>query len=280
MRAKILVKRISTYIMVIALMIAVCVQYASAFSTIDLSSKGDISITEAFETKNKTYYLSEIEIKLWRVADVTSGARFKLTDEFKESEIKVHNLTSSQWQEAADGLLSYAQKQNISAEQIKTTGTDGTAAFGDLKPGLYLAAPSRTGLIHSGYNVKLEKAMLISVPYQIAVGGEWIYSVPVKAKNEVVFNPGIWPDPQPEPKPEPEPEPEPEEPDEPTNPGKDSDGLPPERNSDGLPSERDYSYPKTGDVLNVRGYMLALVLSSAGIIALIMASKKKEREER
>lgn len=277
MRAKILVKRISTYFMVIALMIAVCVQYASAFSTIDLSSKGDISITEAFETKNKTYYLSEIEIKLWRVADVTSGARFKLTDEFKASEIKVRNLTSSQWQEAADGLLSYAQNQEISAEQKKTTGTDGTAVFGDITPGLYLAAPSNTSLIHSGYYVKLEKAMLISVPYQTEGDGEWIYSVPVKAKNEVVINPGS------------EPEPEPEEPDEPTNPGedsdglppeKDSDGLPPERNSDGLPPEKDYSHPKTGDVLNAKGYMLALVLSSAGIIALIAAGKKKEREER
>ena len=280
MRAKILIKKAAVYIEVIALIITDSMQYAFGFSTIDPSAKGDISITEAFETKDKTYYLNGIEVKLWQAADVTSGARFYLTDDFKDSGIKVHNLTASQWKEAADNLLSYAVRNKIPAANTKTTGADGKVSFDSLKPGLYLVAPSETSLHLAGYSVTLEKAMLISVPYQTEKGGEWIYSVPVKAKNEAR---PYYHSQDPEPEPDPD---EPENPDEPVKPeepgNNNNGGMPPEKDSNGMPPKRDgveaNGLPKTGDTASLSGYMLILALSMAGLAAIFMTGKREENE--
>lgn len=182
--------RIIALISCVLMMTSVLAQYAYAFTPVD-TDRTDTSITikEAYSVQDSDYPLKDVELRLWRVASVTSGAKFVYRDEWKESAVPIENLTAAEWKDAADALLAFAEAEDAlkPAEMTGKTDADGKLTFDNLKVGLYLAAPVASSISSSHGLVNLERAMLISLPYKAAEadGSAWIYDVTAAPKNEL-----------------------------------------------------------------------------------------------
>lgn len=189
MKKKISIRYISSILLCTVLLMTAFTQYACAFTKIETNRRdAAIMIEETYAVKDKTIPLPEIEIRLWKVASVTEGARFVLLKDWKDSQIPVNGLTAEEWKNSAEALLAYANINGQEKQPDFTGKTDnnGKVTLTDLETGLYLASPAKTTVRVAGYVVNLEPAFLISVPYQASSDrdSECFYTVPVVPKNE------------------------------------------------------------------------------------------------
>lgn len=180
------VYRLEVLILCIALLITFFPQQAFASHGIQIDRNGSLTVNETYSIQNKVKNLADVELQVWRVARVTTGVKFVLTDGFAASGVSVNRLSGSEWQDAADALLAYAKAnaQDVgNAAKIKTDA-NGKASLSNLETGLYLVAPVQTSVRVSGYTVHLQKAFLVSLPYQASAESAWEYDVTVTPKNE------------------------------------------------------------------------------------------------
>ena len=161
-------------------------QQAFAVHVINTDATGSLTVHETYAVDNQVKNLKDVELEVWQVARVTAGAKFVLLDDWASSDIKINKLSTSGWQDAADALLAYAKAnaQDIGAATTIKTGENGLASLSNLKTGLYLVAPKQASVRVPGYVVNLQKAFLVSVPYQVSEDSEWNYDVTVTPKNE------------------------------------------------------------------------------------------------
>ncbi len=180
------VYRPEVLILCIALLITFFPRQAFASHGIQIDRKASLTVSETYSVKEEVKPLANVELEVWRVARVTTGVKFVLTDGFAASGVSVNRLSGSEWQDAADALLAYAKAnaQDVgNAAKIKTDA-NGKASLSNLETGLYLVAPVQTSVRVSGYTVHLQKAFLVSLPYQASAESAWEYDVTVTPKNE------------------------------------------------------------------------------------------------
>ena len=180
------VHRSTVLLLCIALLMMFFPQQAFASHGIQIDRNGSLTVNETYSVQNEVKNLADVELQVWRVARVTTGVKFVLTDGFATSGVSINRLSGSEWQDAADALLAYAKAntQDVGdAAKIKTDA-NGKASLSNLETGLYLVAPVQTSVRVSGYTVHLQRAFLVSLPYQVSQDSAWMYDVTVTPKNE------------------------------------------------------------------------------------------------
>ena len=132
---------------------------------------------------------SGIEVKLYRVAEVSEDFKYSLTQTFKASGLILDGIrTAGEWNVVRTTLETHILAYNILPEFTSVTNADGQAKFETLKTGMYLATVSQ---IEANDMYYLFDSALIAVP-GLGSDGCWQYQVSVNAKGEAL--PPIGPD--------------------------------------------------------------------------------------
>ncbi len=81
----------------------------------------------------------EVTVRGYRVADVAADGTYTLSGDFAGYPVNIYGITDqAEWKEVANTLASYAAVDELEPDlKAKTDGT-GTAAFAELKTGMYL----------------------------------------------------------------------------------------------------------------------------------------------
>lgn len=126
--------------------------------------------------------LSDVEVSIYHIADITEDAKFIIDDTYKDYPIDYKKLyDSTEWYVLADTLASYIKADNINATNTLLTNYEGNATLYDLSVGLYLGIAKRTWI---GNNTIETKPFLISIPTLDENTDTWEYDITVKTKTE------------------------------------------------------------------------------------------------
>lgn len=147
------------------------------FSIFGVQSEETGSLTIKYMRKDNSSGISGVEMSVFKVG-ITAGERYALTDDFAGSGADLNSLSSAESQyKAADTLFTYAIRNGISG-MTSVTDASGTAFFGGLVPGVYLAAQTKE---IKGY--KTISPYIVFIPESI-VGGTSVYNVLSNVKTE------------------------------------------------------------------------------------------------
>lgn len=82
---------------------------------------------------------SDLEIDIYRVAELHANGKYALVFPFFNYPIKIHGITSQQeWQETAQTIKSYVTAEHIGAYRSQKTDANGQVSFSGLETGLYM----------------------------------------------------------------------------------------------------------------------------------------------
>ena len=132
---------------------------------------------------------SGVQVKLYRIAEVTEDFKYTLTQQFEDSGLILDDIrTTGEWNVIRSTLEARVIAENIAPEFTSSTDKDGKASFSSLKTGMYLAIvgpAEQNGLI-----CQFDSA-LVALP-GLGQDGRWQYQVSVNAKGELL--PPVNPD--------------------------------------------------------------------------------------
>lgn len=173
----------------IALLLCLCMVLlpCTAFAASTADAKEPIS-PESVSSLAVKYSSSGIdfeglEVKLYKIADVSADFQYTLTPTFADSGLIVNGIqTAGEWKVIRTTLSSFILANSVAPESTLLTDEEGIALFSDLPTGLYLAV-SENGE-KDGYIYAFESA-LVSLP-SLNDSGFWEYDVAVNAKPEVI----------------------------------------------------------------------------------------------
>ena len=132
---------------------------------------------------------SDIQIKLYRIAEVSADCSYTLTQSFAASGVSLDGIrTAGEWNVIRSTLEAHILAYSVAPEFTSVTNKDGQASFGALKTGMYLATAIQAE--QDGLHYRFDSA-LIALP-GLGPDGRWQYQVSVKAKAEVL--PPVDPD--------------------------------------------------------------------------------------
>jgi hypothetical protein len=132
---------------------------------------------------------SGVEVKLYRIAEVSVDFKYTLTQPFEASGLILDGIqTAGEWNVVRSTLETHILAYNISPEFTMVTNEEGQASFGGLRTGMYLAIVSQVE--GQDLHCRFDSA-LIALP-GLGSDGRWQYQVSVYAKGEVL--PPIDPD--------------------------------------------------------------------------------------
>lgn len=132
---------------------------------------------------------SGIQVKLYRIAEVSADFRYTLAQSFAASGLILDGIrTAGEWNVVRSTLEAHILAYNIAPEFTSVTNEDGQASFESLKTGMYLAIVNQVE--QDDLHYRFDSA-LIALP-GIEQDGRWQYQVSVNAKGEVL--PPIDPD--------------------------------------------------------------------------------------
>ena len=132
---------------------------------------------------------SGIEVKLYRIAEVSADFQYTLAQNFVSSGLILDGIrTAGEWNVVRSTLEAHILAHDIVPEFTSVTNEDGQASFASLKTGMYLAIVNQVA--QDGLHYQFDSA-LIALP-GIAPDGRWQYQVSVNAKGEVL--PPVDPD--------------------------------------------------------------------------------------
>jgi hypothetical protein len=172
-------KLISAFVTSVFLLSAISLS-VSAADYIDMSKNGSLTLCYQYDN----YCCEGVDVRIFRVAEVSDKAEYTLTDAFADYPVKVNDLqTSSQWQETANAFAAYAAADSIQPTQTEKSENDGVAVFSNLKTGLYLVVSE---------NAVYEDCSYIFAPFLISVpspneSNQWTYEVLANPKAEVYY---------------------------------------------------------------------------------------------
>ena len=122
---------------------------------------------------------SDLEVSLYRIADVSSEYQYTLTAPFASSGLILNGIqTQGEWNVVRSTLEAHILAGNIAADQIVKTDQNGQVCFASLKTGLYLAVVQPVVLNEVTY---VMDSALISLP-GLGNDGRWQYQVTAVAK--------------------------------------------------------------------------------------------------
>ena len=132
---------------------------------------------------------SGIQVKLYRIAEVSADFRYTLTQSFASSGLILDGIrTAGEWNVVRSTLEAHILAYHISPEFTIATNEVGQASFGALMTGMYLAIVGQTE--QEDLHCRFDSA-LIALP-GLGNDGIWQYQVSVNAKGEVL--PPVDPD--------------------------------------------------------------------------------------
>ena len=132
---------------------------------------------------------SGIQVKLYRIAEVTADFRYTLAQSFAASGLILDGIrTAGEWNIVRSTLEAHILAYNIAPEFTSVTNEDGQVSFESLKTGMYLAIVNQVEQDDLHYQFD---SALIALP-GIEQDGRWQYQVSVNAKGEVL--PPVDPD--------------------------------------------------------------------------------------
>ena len=132
---------------------------------------------------------SGVEVKLYRIAEVSADFKYTLTQPFENSGLILDGIrTAGEWNVVRSTLETHILAYNISPEVTAATNEDGQASFDELRTGMYLAIIDQVEAqeLHCRFD-----SALIALP-GLGPDGRWQYQVSVNAKGEVL--PPVDPD--------------------------------------------------------------------------------------
>ena len=149
--------------------------------------KKECSLTVSYCCGEKAF--SGIEVKLYRIAEVSADFRYTLTQSFASSGLILDGIrTAGEWNVIRSTLEAHILAYNIAPEFTSVTNEDGQASFGNLRTGMYLAIVNQVE--RDDLHYRFDSA-LIALP-GLGPDGRWQYHVSVKAKGETL--PPVEPD--------------------------------------------------------------------------------------
>lgn len=91
-----------------------------------------------YYTRNGNAF-SDLEIDIYRVAELSSDGEYGLVEPFSGYPIKIHGISSQQeWQDTAQTIKNYVAANQIEAYQSQKTDSEGRVYFAELETGLYM----------------------------------------------------------------------------------------------------------------------------------------------
>ena len=132
---------------------------------------------------------SDIQVKLYRIAEVSADFKYMLTQPFEASGLILDGIrTAGEWNVVRSTLEAHILAYNIAPEITSVTNEDGQANFEALQTGMYLAMVGQ--VTQDDLHYRFDSA-LIALP-GLGPDGRWQYQVSANAKGEVL--PPIDPD--------------------------------------------------------------------------------------
>ena len=132
---------------------------------------------------------SGVEVKLYRIAEVSADFKYALTQNFASSGLVLNGIqTADEWDVIRSTLETYILANNIAPEFTSVTNEAGEVRFGPLKTGMYFTIVGQAEL--DDLLCQFDPA-LIALP-GLGADGCWQYQVSVNAKGEVL--PPVNPD--------------------------------------------------------------------------------------
>lgn len=134
------------------------------------------SLTLHYYNNNESLPLTDVSFQLYRIAEIDENGDCSLTEQFSNYQVDVSDLD---WNEAgrltmlAITLSAYAERDNISPLQTKSTDSKGNLTFDNLEKGLYLVC-SDILLVNIGgakWNF-ISQPLLLPLPYPNIDGSE------------------------------------------------------------------------------------------------------------
>lgn len=125
----------------------------------------------------------DVSVKLYKIADVSSDFQYKLTSPFEQSELILNGIrTNGEWDVIRSTLEAHIIADNINADAVAKTDSEGMVYFENLKPGLYLAT---VGVITKGELMCYFDSALVALP-GLSADGSPQYQVTVASKSEMI----------------------------------------------------------------------------------------------
>lgn len=169
-------KRILAVLLALTLLLSATAVAAGALTYVDTAMPGSLQLSYSHDGKG----VEGLQIRIYRVAELSQFAEFTLTGAFSELPVDINNVrTQDEWKQVAATLAVYAAAGSFQPDREATTDADGLVSFTQLPLGLYLIEGVQFEK-DNGYC--LWESSVISVP---GLDGEenWIYDVVAKPKS-------------------------------------------------------------------------------------------------
>jgi len=119
------------------------------------------SYTVVYKHGNDTF--EGLEIKVYRIAEVSAEGVYSLADGFKDYPVKLNGVTSQdEWRAIASTLAAYIAADGIEPTEAGITDSDGKIVFSDIKAGMYLTLSVTT---ERDSEVTRFETFLTAIPY-------------------------------------------------------------------------------------------------------------------
>ena len=176
---KIANKRALLLLIVFLLVVSLLPAQALAAEAIDPTR--DVKITIQYTYGGKA--IPNAEFSLYYVASVSPYGEFTLTGDFKDYPVSLDGLDADGWNNLAQTLYGYAQRDNLKQHDWGVTDANGIISFpaqsSSMKPGLYLVAGKTVTV--GGYAYKTAP-FFVCAPAEDLQQNAWNYSITVNPK--------------------------------------------------------------------------------------------------
>ncbi len=175
-------KILSCLMLCICVCLLPCTSYAvsTADAKTPIVTYADCSLELSYSHDELKF--SNLPIRLYCIATISSDLSFALTDAFRETGLTVNGINSTnEWNAVRTTLESYIESNGIAPHQTAATNEIGTVRFEHLTPGMYFAMPVHSS--NNGINYYFDSS-LVSVP-DLNENGAWLYNVAVNPKPDI-----------------------------------------------------------------------------------------------
>lgn len=178
-------RRMAVMIALICLYFWLTPCYAMAASTTDASEPINVNqecmLTLTYTCDGTAF--EDVSVKLYKIADVSSDFQYTLTSHFEPSELILNSVrTNGEWDVIRSTLEAHIIADNINADAVAKTDSEGLVCFESLKPGLYLAT---VGTVTGKELTCFFDSALVALP-GLNTEGVWEYQVTVASKSELI----------------------------------------------------------------------------------------------
>lgn len=168
------------YIVLVCLAAVVSLLPGNARAASRIDTERPVSLTLHYQ---KDQAVSGVKFSLYRVAEVSSAATFRLTGDFADCKVSLDQPSSADWRALAETLAAYAARDGLTPLDSGRTDSNGVLRFPNqqetLLPGLYLVV----GESHtSGKYTYTPSPFLICLPNLDEKTDQWVYDETVNPK--------------------------------------------------------------------------------------------------